>query len=261
MRFHTSPSTHQFNSLNKGTAEHIEGYFASVFKAEQSFSISQSFTAISLYSGILMKRPLNKGTAEQSFTGISLYSGILLERPLNKCKAEEIEGYVASLNKGTAEQTEGYASSVFKAEFYCYCMNKCKAEQNEGSVASAEFYCYFLNKCKAEHIKGYIASLNKGTAEQSFTAISLYAGILLDRPLNKDTAEQSLTLNKRTADQIEEYVASVQSFTAISQSFTQNKCKAEQSFTAISLYSGILMKRPLNKGTAEQIEGYLSSVF
>ncbi|KAK2081610.1 hypothetical protein P7K49_040460, partial [Saguinus oedipus] len=169
--FQSSPSTHEFNSLNKGTAE-------------QSFTaISKSFTAIWLYAEILLERPLNKGTAEQSFTGISLYAGILLERPLNKCKAEQsftaiylyvgivleraAEFYAISLyagillerplKKGKAEQSEGYVSSVFKAEFYCYivmCKNTAGkacfeiALQREFQVfpfnTRAESYCYFV---------------------------------------------------------------------------------------------------------------------
>ncbi|KAK2081431.1 hypothetical protein P7K49_040682 [Saguinus oedipus] len=98
-------------------------------------------------------------------------------------------------------------------------LNKRKSEQTDefvSSVIQAEFYCYFLNK---------------RTAEQNFTAISIYAGILLKMPMNKRTAEQSFT-------------AILQSFTAIS-----------QCFTAISLYAGILMKMPLNKRSAEQNEG------
>ncbi|KAK2081649.1 hypothetical protein P7K49_039760 [Saguinus oedipus] len=107
----------------------------------------QSFTAISLYAGILLERPaefycyfLNKCGAEhiegQSFTAISLYSGILIKRPLNKGTAEQTFTVISqrftaislyagillerALNKGTAEQIEGYVASVFKAEFYCY---------------------------------------------------------------------------------------------------------------------------------------------
>ncbi|KAK2081646.1 hypothetical protein P7K49_039757, partial [Saguinus oedipus] len=235
--YSTSPSTNEFNSLNKGTAEQIEGYFASVFKAEQSFTaISQSFTAISLYSGILMKRPLNKCKAEHSFTAISLYSGILIKRPLNKGTAEQ--SFTAILNKRTADQIERYVASL----------NKCKAEH---SFTAISLYSGILIK----------RPLNKGTAEQSFTGISLYAGILLERPLNKRTAEQIeeyvASLNKRTAEQIEGYVCSV--FKAEFYCYFLNKGTAEQSFTAISVYAGILLERPLNKCKAEhQISSAIS---
>ncbi|KAK2081232.1 hypothetical protein P7K49_040302 [Saguinus oedipus] len=104
--------------------------------------------------------------------------------------------------------------------------------------------------------------MSRCTAEQSFTAILSYAGILLERPLNNRTGEKIegyvASLNKRTGEKIEGYVVSVQSFTAISKSFTgvslyagillerpHKKCTAEQSFTAISLNAGILLERPL----------------
>ncbi|KAK2081017.1 hypothetical protein P7K49_041025, partial [Saguinus oedipus] len=294
-------------SLNKETAEHIEGYFASVFKAEQSFTaISQSFTVISQCAGILMKWPLNKGTAE-------LIEGYLSS--LNKCKAEQIEGYIASVGK--AEHIEGYFASVFKAAFYCYFLNKGTAEQSFTGISlhAGILLERPLNKWKAEEQSFTAISqsftaislyagillerpLNKGTAEQSFTAISLHAGILLERPLNKGTAEQiEEYLNKRTAEQIEGYVCSV--FKAEFYCYFLNKGTAEQSFTAISLYVGILLEKPaefycyfvicgntavnaclrslhtkrfhtplsthvfysLNKGTAEQIEVYFPSVF
>ncbi|KAK2081205.1 hypothetical protein P7K49_040570, partial [Saguinus oedipus] len=118
---------------------------------------------------------LSKRTAEQSFPVISFYAGKVLERL----------------------QCEEYVSSVFLAEFYCYFLNKGTAEK--------------LSKRTAEQIEGYVSSLNKGTAVQSFTAIS-------------------------------------QGYTVISQSFTA----ISQSFNAISLYAGIQLERPLNKGTAVQ---------
>ncbi|KAK2081714.1 hypothetical protein P7K49_039978, partial [Saguinus oedipus] len=286
--------------LNKGTAEQIEGYFASVFKAEQSFTaISQSFTAIYLYAGILLERPMNMGTAEQrftailqSFTAISLYAGILqsftvisqrftaisqsfnaislyvgmqLERPLSKHTAEQIEGYVSSVQSFTVISQSFTANSQSFNAISLY----------EGIQLERP-----LSKRTAEQIEGYVSSLNKGTAvqrftaisqsftviSQSFTAISLYAGKLMERLLNKGTAEK---LSKGTAEQIEGYVSSlnkgtaVQSFTAISQSFTvisQSFTAISESYNAISLYAGIQLERPLSKRTAEQIEGYVSSL-
>ncbi|KAK2081611.1 hypothetical protein P7K49_040461 [Saguinus oedipus] len=209
-----------------------------------------------------MKDPLLR-CFRKSFTAISLYAGVLLERPVLRFlhrkhfQSSPSTHEFNSLNKGTAEQIEGYNASVFKAEFYCY--------------FAAEFYCYFvicgntpLKSClRSLHTKRFhtspstheFNSLNEGTAQQSFTAISQYAGILLERPMNKCKAEQSFT--------------AIYLYAGILLERPLNKCNAEQRFTAISLYvgillerpaefynislyAGILLERPLNKDTAEQ---------
>ncbi|KAK2081654.1 hypothetical protein P7K49_039765, partial [Saguinus oedipus] len=121
-----------------------------------------------------------------------------------------------------------------------------------------------LNKRIAEQIEGYVAALNKGTVEQTFTAISLYAGILLKRPLNKRKAEQiegcvaskvfpEFPFNTRV------YLSKLNAHIDIR---SLNKRKAEQ----IEGYVALVFKAEflcyfLNKRKAEQIEGYVASVF
>ncbi|KAK2081608.1 hypothetical protein P7K49_040458 [Saguinus oedipus] len=255
---------HEFNSLNKGAAEPIEGYFASVFKAE--------FYCYFAVCGNSAGKACFEISLQKAFPVFPFNTGVY------------------SLNKGTAEQIEGYFASVFKAEFHCsfaVCGNTAGKACFEISLqkafpdfpfnSGAEFYWYFVI-CGNAAVKACLRSLHTKRFHTS------------------PSTHEFNSLNKRTAEQIEGYVCSV--FKAefycyfvicrntagkacfeisLQKAFPDfpsahefnsaefycyflNKCKAEQSFTAISLYSGILIKRPLNQGTAEQIEGYDSSL-